>query len=97
MPDRVVSVVSLAGPAPYTSDFDWYAGMTTPEGLRTGAQGRAARAAYAEVAEFDESSFTAADYTDVVHISPEGALKFARILDADMQRALQACPRTGSR
>jgi pimeloyl-ACP methyl ester carboxylesterase len=61
-PDRVVAAVSLAGPAPYTEDFDWYAGMVTPDGLRTGAQGRAVRAAYAEVAEFDETCFTAADY-----------------------------------
>lgn len=58
-PDRVVAAVSLAGPAPYTDDFDWYAGKN---GLRIGAKGRAARAAYAEVAEFDETSFTAADY-----------------------------------
>ena len=61
-PDRVSAVVSLAGPAPYTEDFDWYAGMLTPDGLRTGAQGRAARAAYAETATFDEESFTAADF-----------------------------------
>jgi pimeloyl-ACP methyl ester carboxylesterase len=58
-PDRVVAAVSLAGPAPHTEDFDWFAGKN---GLRIGAQGRAARAAYAAVAEFDENSFTAADY-----------------------------------
>ena len=61
-PDRVTAAVSLAGPAPYTEDFDWYAGMIDPDGLRIGRQGRAARAAYAEVAEFDPDSFTAADY-----------------------------------
>ena len=61
-PGRVTAAVSLAGPAPYTEDFDWYAGMTTPDGLRTGRRGREARAAYAEVAEWDESCFTAADY-----------------------------------
>jgi pimeloyl-ACP methyl ester carboxylesterase len=61
-PDRVVAVVTLAGVAPHTEDFDWYAGMTTPGGLLTGADGRAARAAYAETATFDEASFTTADY-----------------------------------
>ncbi len=61
-PDRVVAAVSLAGPAPYTEDFDWYAGMIAPDGLRTGRHGREARAAYAEVAEFDENSFTTADF-----------------------------------
>ena len=59
LPDRVTAVVALAGPAPRTDDFDWAAGQN---GLRVGAQGRAARAAYAETAEFDASSFTAADY-----------------------------------
>lgn len=57
--DRVVAAVSLAGPAPHTEDFDWAAGKN---GLRIGAQGRAARAAYADVEEFDPDSFTAADY-----------------------------------
>jgi pimeloyl-ACP methyl ester carboxylesterase len=62
LPDRVVAAVTLAGPAPYTSDLDWYAGMVAPEGPRTAAEGREARARYAEVGEFDQNSFTAADY-----------------------------------
>lgn len=62
-PDRIVAAVTLAGPAPYTDDFDWYAGMVSPDGLRTSTQGRAARATYAEGAEFDERQFTAADHT----------------------------------
>ena len=62
LPGRVVAAVTLAGPVPYTSDFDWYAGMVAPNGPRTAAQGREARARYAETEEFDENSFTAADY-----------------------------------
>ena len=62
LPDRVLAAVTLAGPVPYTSDFDWYAGMVAPNGPRTAAEGREARARYAETEEFDENSFTAADY-----------------------------------
>jgi pimeloyl-ACP methyl ester carboxylesterase len=62
LPDRVVGVVTLAGPVPYTSDLDWYAGMVAPGGPRAAAEGREARARYAETEEFDENSFTAADY-----------------------------------
>jgi pimeloyl-ACP methyl ester carboxylesterase len=63
MPDRVLGVVSIAGPAPYTSDFDWYAGMQSDTALRAAAQGRGPRAALAETEEFDPACFTAADYT----------------------------------
>jgi pimeloyl-ACP methyl ester carboxylesterase len=62
LPDRVTGVVCLAGIAPYTEDFDWYAGMRSDGGLRSAAQGRAARAAYAATEEFDPDSFTAADW-----------------------------------
>jgi pimeloyl-ACP methyl ester carboxylesterase len=62
LPDRVRAAVTLGGPVPYTSDFDWYAGMVAPNGPRTAAEGREARARYAETDEFDENSFTAADY-----------------------------------
>ena len=55
-------VVTLAGPVPVTADFDWYAGMVAPGGPRTATEGREARARYAETEEFDENSFTAADY-----------------------------------
>lgn len=83
-PARIVAAVSLSGPAPYTDEFDWYAGMVSPDGLRTGAQGRVARAAYAEVAEFDENSFTAADYA---------ALKTSWVwLGADAGRGGQESP-----
>ena len=60
--DRVTGAVTLAGIAPYTEDFDWFAGMRTPEGLRAARDGRAARARYAETEEFDPESFTAADW-----------------------------------
>ena len=62
MPDRVSGVVSLAGPAPFTSDFDWYAGMHSDAALRAAAVGRGPRAALAETEEFDPASFTAADH-----------------------------------
>jgi pimeloyl-ACP methyl ester carboxylesterase len=59
---RVTGAVCLATPAPYTEDFDWYAGMVDPGGLRSAAAGRSARARYAETAEFDPKSFTGADW-----------------------------------
>jgi pimeloyl-ACP methyl ester carboxylesterase len=60
--DRVIGAVSLAGLAPYTHDFDWYGGMVSPYGLRAAAAGREARARYAATEEFDEDSFTPADW-----------------------------------
>jgi pimeloyl-ACP methyl ester carboxylesterase len=62
LPERVIAVVTLGGPAPHTTDFDWYDGMVSPLGPRTAAEGRETRARYAEIAEFDENSFTAADW-----------------------------------
>jgi pimeloyl-ACP methyl ester carboxylesterase len=62
LPDRVIGAVCLASPAPYTDSFDWYAGMVSPGGLRAAAAGRAARERYATTEEFDENSFTAADW-----------------------------------
>jgi pimeloyl-ACP methyl ester carboxylesterase len=62
MPDRVSGVVSLGGPAPFTTDFDWYAGMQSDTALRAAAIGRGPRSALAETEEFDPQSFTAADY-----------------------------------
>ncbi len=59
--DRVVGAVCLAGLAPLTEDFDWFAGMVAPGGLRAAVAGREARERYAKTAEFDEASFTAAD------------------------------------
>jgi pimeloyl-ACP methyl ester carboxylesterase len=84
LPDRVVGVVTLAGPVPYTSDLDWYAGMVAPGGPRAAAEGREARARYAETEKFDENSFTAADYAAL-----EGAWAS---LGADAGRAGRAWP-----
>lgn len=60
--DRVVGTVCLAGLAPYTADFDWFAGMASAGGLRAALAGRAARADFEVDAEFDPSCFTAADW-----------------------------------
>jgi pimeloyl-ACP methyl ester carboxylesterase len=59
---RVTGAACLASPAPYSEDFDWYAGMVDPGGLRSAAAGRDTRAKYAESAEFDAKSFTDADW-----------------------------------
>ncbi len=59
--ERVTAAVSLAGLAPYTEEFDWFAGMVVPGGLRAALAGREARARHAETAEFDPRSFTPAD------------------------------------
>jgi pimeloyl-ACP methyl ester carboxylesterase len=84
LPDRVAAVVTLGGPAPYTTDFDWYGGMVAPQGLRAAAEGRESRAGYAEIDEFDENSFTPADYAAL-----EGAWAS---LGADAGRAGRAGP-----
>jgi pimeloyl-ACP methyl ester carboxylesterase len=60
--DRVTGAVCLAGLAPYAQEFDWFAGMADDGGLRAARQGREARARHAESEEFDEGSFTAADW-----------------------------------
>lgn len=62
LPGRVVGAVCLAGPAPYTDSFDWYAGMASPDGLRAAREGREARERYAATEEFDRNSFTEADW-----------------------------------
>ena len=62
LPDRVSGVVCLAGLAPYTEEFDWYAGMVSDGGLRAAAEGRDARELYAASDEFDPASFTPADF-----------------------------------
>jgi pimeloyl-ACP methyl ester carboxylesterase len=61
LPDRVTGAVSFAGLAPFTEEFDWFAGMVSDGALRAALAGREERARYAETAEFDEESFTAAD------------------------------------
>ncbi len=62
LPDRVIGAVTLAGIAPYTDTFDWYAGMVSPGGLLAAAEGREARERYALTDKFDENSFTDADW-----------------------------------
>jgi pimeloyl-ACP methyl ester carboxylesterase len=84
LPDRVIAAVTVPGPVPYTTDFDWYDGMVAPQGPRAAAQGREARARYAGTEEFDENSFTAADYDALA-----GAWAS---LGADAGRAGQAGP-----
>lgn len=59
--DRVTGVASLAGLAPL-SDEAWFDGMIAPGGLRAALRGRDARARFAEIEEFDQRSFTAADW-----------------------------------
>ena len=59
---RVTGAVSLASLAPLSADFDWSAGMIADGALRAAAEGREARARYAESDEFDENSFTPADW-----------------------------------
>jgi pimeloyl-ACP methyl ester carboxylesterase len=60
--DRVGAVVTLAGIAPFTTEFDWFAGMASPAGIRSAFDGRDARAAFEETAQFDPNQFVAADY-----------------------------------
>lgn len=84
LPDRVLAAVCLAGLGPYTEDFDWFAGMVSPGGLRAALAGREARVRYAETDEFDDDSFTPADWAAL-----EGAWSS---LGADAGRAGAAGP-----
>jgi pimeloyl-ACP methyl ester carboxylesterase len=59
---RVTGAVSLAGLAPLTEDFDWFAGMVSPGGLRAAVAGREERARLTASETFDEDSFTPADW-----------------------------------
>jgi pimeloyl-ACP methyl ester carboxylesterase len=67
-PEHVVAAITFAGIAPLTGDAaclpeaDWFAGMASPQGLRSALHGRAVRAAYGETAEFEPASFIDADY-----------------------------------
>ena len=62
LPGRVSGVATLAGIAPFTEEFDWWAGMVDDSGLRAAVRGRPARERAAASEEFDESSFIAADW-----------------------------------
>ncbi|WP_277212229.1 alpha/beta fold hydrolase [Isoptericola croceus] len=61
-PDLVRGVTSLAGLAPYDGTDAWFVGMADDGALRAALGGTGARERFAETAEFDESSFTEADY-----------------------------------
>lgn len=61
LPDRVGAAVTLAGPAPYRSDVDWFAGMATDVALRTSLEGRDARAALPDA--FEPDCFVDTDWT----------------------------------
>lgn len=63
LPGRVTGVVCLAGLAPFTEEFDWFAGMASGGGLRAAAAGRDARERYAASDEFAPDSFIPADWT----------------------------------
>jgi len=62
LPDRVRAVATLAGIAPYTQDFDWFAGMAAPGALRAAQQGKESRRKFAETDDFDPSVFVDADW-----------------------------------
>jgi pimeloyl-ACP methyl ester carboxylesterase len=62
LPGRVIGVATLASPAPFTEDFDWFAGMVAPGGLRAALNGRDERERFALADEFDRRSFTDADW-----------------------------------
>lgn len=62
LPERVTGAVCLAGIAPLENDFNWAEGMQSDAALVAAAQGRQARAEFAETDEFDPGSFVAADY-----------------------------------
>lgn len=62
MPGRCSGVVAVASPAPFSRDFDWFAGMAAPGGLRSARDGREARAWFATTDEFDPGQFVDADW-----------------------------------
>jgi pimeloyl-ACP methyl ester carboxylesterase len=62
LPDRVTGVASLAGVAPFTQDFPWFAGMAADGALRAALVGRDARELFAATDEFDAESFGPADW-----------------------------------
>jgi pimeloyl-ACP methyl ester carboxylesterase len=83
--DRVTGTVTIAGVAPYTEEFDWFAGMRSPGGLQSALDGgREGRAAFAETDEFDPEQFVEPDWAAL-----EGAWG---PLGEDSQRASQDGP-----
>ena len=63
--ERVTGVVTLAGIAPLTDEFDWWAGMVSPGALEAATHGREARAAFDDT--FDPNSFIDADWATLQH------------------------------
>lgn len=60
LPGRVRAAAVYASPAPYTEEFDWYAGMADDSSLRAASEGREARLAHH--GEFVEDSFLPVDF-----------------------------------
>jgi pimeloyl-ACP methyl ester carboxylesterase len=61
--DRVWGAATLATLAPYTTEFDWFAGMAGGgPSLVAALDGREARELFEQTAEFDGESFNARDY-----------------------------------
>jgi pimeloyl-ACP methyl ester carboxylesterase len=59
---RVAAAAVIAGIAPFTTEFDWFDGMASPEGIRSAFEGRAARERYEATARFDPEQFLPVDY-----------------------------------
>ncbi|MBW8871867.1 MAG: alpha/beta fold hydrolase [Leifsonia sp.] len=64
-PERATAIVTLAGLAPYDGSPDWFSGMVSPGAVYAALNGRAARLAYAETAEFDPESFVSRDWEEL--------------------------------
>ncbi|MBX9245543.1 alpha/beta fold hydrolase [Actinotalea ferrariae] len=68
LPGRVTAVASISGLAPFPAsaapaDVDaWFEGMASDAALRAATLGRAARAEYAEIDEFDPAAFVDRDW-----------------------------------
>jgi pimeloyl-ACP methyl ester carboxylesterase len=74
LPDRVTGAVCLAGLAPRSDAFDWWAGMASDGGLRAATDGRPARERFAATEEFDPAIFTPEDWAALRGMwSPLGA------------------------
>ena len=57
------AVATFASVAPFTTRFDWFAGMQAPGALRAAEQGREARERFAATDEFDPQQFVARDWS----------------------------------
>lgn len=83
--DRVWAVATFASLAPFTAEFDWFAGMAGGgPSLRASQRGRGAREEFELTAELDDASFNTFDYAGLAN-------EWAS-LSADVQRAASAGP-----